>query len=463
MIVVIELRPYQRAVVEKVRELEAAGRRRIVCVAPCGSGKTVIAGSLIRQAVTRGEKALFFVHRRELIQQVSDTCSRLGVDHALICADSPMDLSKPLQLASVQTLINRQIPPPDLLICDECHHILADSYLKILERFKGARLLGFTATPLRMGGQTLGDVFEDMVLAPDVAQLINLGALADFDMYAPPTLPVLKGLKVVAGEYCAKELERLMSRFVVSAVEQYRLHANAQSAICYCAGVNHSKLVAHEFAKSGIPAAHCDGKTPKSERAQILEDLRAGRIKILCNAELFGEGLDVPEIGAVILARPTKSLTLYTQQAMRALRPKRSGGKATIIDLTGVSLVFGRPDVKRKWSLAPAPEKESGEAPAKQCPKCGAIVPAGARYCNCGYEFEIEVDIQPADKLEMAGRTIEYWAGVAKRKGYKLAWAMYRALETVRSYDELEHIADFMNYKRGWAWHQAQRLDILRG
>lgn len=463
MIVVIELRPYQRAVVEKVLKLQAAGRRRIVCVAPCGSGKTVIAGSLIRQAVARGEKVLFFVHRHELIQQVSKTCRELEIDHALICPDSPTDLSKPLQLATIQTLTHRQIPPPDLLICDECHHILADSYLKILERFNGARLLGFTATPLRMGAQTLGDVFEEMVLAPDVAHLINIGALADFVMYAPPALPVLKGLKTVAGDYCAKELERLMSGFVTSTVEQYLRHAAGQSAICYCAGVNHSKLVASEFVKSGIPAAHCDGMTPKPERAQILEDFRAGRIKVLCNAELFGEGLDVPEIGAVILARPTKSLTLYTQQAMRALRPKRSGGKATIIDLTGNSLVFGRPDVKRKWSLAPNPEKVVGEAPAKQCPECGAIVPAGARYCECGYEFEIEVVIRPADKLEMAGRSIEYWAGVAKRKGYKLAWAMYRALETVRSYEELEHIADFMNYKPGWAWHQAQRLDMLRG
>lgn len=360
------------------------------------------------------------------------------------------------------------------LICDECHHILAESYLKVLGRFKNARLLGLTATPLRMGGETLGDVFEEMVQAPDVAQLINIGALADFDIYAPQTLPVLKGLKTIAGEYSAKELERLMSlkRFVVSAVEQYKIHAAGRTAICYCVGVNHSKLVAGEFVKSGIRAVHCDGKTPKSERARMLEEFRHGRIEVLCNAELFGEGLDVPEVGAVILARPTKSLTLYTQQTMRALRPKSSGEKAVIIDLTGNSLKFGRPDAKRKWTLAPAPEKESGEAPAKQCPECGAIMPAGARFCECGYEFEIEVDIQPARELEKAGRTIEYWAEVARRvvqpRPYRVMNAVHRLRQVValryaplqiRHYSDKRPILRSIKYRRIIILHFANRKD----
>lgn len=120
-----------------------------------------------------------------------------------------------------------------------------------------------------------------------------------------------------------------------------------------------------------------------------------------------------------------------------------------IIDLAGNSLTFGRPDLNRKWTLALNPPKESGEAPAKQCPERGAIVPAGARFCDCGYEFEFEVTFSQRAN----------W----KRRAAKKAWAAFRTLEFARSYEELEHVADFMNYKRGWAWHQAQRLGIRKG
>ena len=151
-----------------------------------------------------------------------------------------------------------------------------------------------------------------------------MGNLTQFKYYAPPTNPNLMRVRVKFGEYVNSDLAKSMSesKIVGNIIEHYKNIAYGKSAICYCVNVEHSKTVAQRFNDAGIVAAHCDGETNKKVRAQIVEDFRLGKIKILCNAELFGEGFDVPNMQAVILARPTKSLTLFTQQSLRPLRPK---------------------------------------------------------------------------------------------------------------------------------------------
>ena len=180
----IILREYQRQFIEDVRN-EFARHKRVVGVAPCGAGKTIMTGWIIREATQRGKRSIFFVHRHELIRQTSETFNRLGIEHGIIAAGVKSQIDLPVQIASVQTLARRlkTIPEPDLLICDECHHILANTYKKIVNAYSDSYLLGVTATPQRMGGINLGDIFTSMVKSLTVDELISLGNLTDFKYF----------------------------------------------------------------------------------------------------------------------------------------------------------------------------------------------------------------------------------------------------------------------------------------
>lgn len=479
----IKLRPYQQQFITDVRNEFMQGNKHVVGVAPCGAGKTIMTGWMIRESAYRGKRSIFFVHRQELIEQTSKTFTDLDIPHGIIAADSTMQLNLPVQIASVQTLARRinKIPKPDFLICDECHHILANTYKKIINAFPDAYLLGVTATPLRTGGITLCDVFQSMVESLSVGELIHLGNLTPFHYFAPKSNVNLNGVRTKFGEYVNSDLERVMSGKVIigDIVDTYKRRANDKSAICYCVNVNHSQLIAKSFRDAGIAAEHVDGETPKAERSRIVDDFRAGKIKVLCNAELFGEGFDVPRCQAVILARPTKSLTLYVQQSMRAMRPDPNNPDkcAIIIDHVENYKRHGFPNTNHHWSLEPNKDKQEGEAPYKICPDCSEVVFAGVRICpTCGYEFpfatiqNVEGTLAqintPQDKKDTADKSRikraftkpEEFLSIAKDRNYQIGWVAHQSLKFAASYDDCIHIAEVCGYKPGWAWHQWQDI-----
>ena len=436
------------------------GEKRVCGVAPCGAGKTIMTGWMIKEAVARGKTAVFFVHRKELIDQTADTFRALNIPFGIISSDAETNYNLPVQIAGVQTLVNRldELKTPDLLICDECHHILAKTYMKIIEHWKSAYLLGVTATPERLGGIRLGKVFQSLVLAPSVKDLIGMGHLTDFVYYAPNFGLDFSKLTVRRGDYVIDEAACMMSdgKVIYNIVDNYKKRANGKSAICYCVNIEHSKIVAENFNKAGISAAQVDGTTPKAERQRIVDEFRAGNITILCNAELFGEGFDLPCMDAVILARPTKSLTLHIQQSMRPMRPDYNNPKKVAIILDCVDRHLGLPDEPRHWSLASNKKKTPKPAPTKVCPHCEAVIYLSARYCpHCGYEFDFEKDLSEYDgELSRVLRGLEKFLQIAKAKGYKKGWAVFRVIELATSYEDLLEIAEVMGYAKGWAWHK---------
>ena len=468
----ISLRPYQQKFIDDIRKEFRNNHKRVVGVAPCGAGKTIMTGWMIRESLNRAKRSIFFVHRHELIEQTSKTFNDLQIPHGIIAADSPMQLELPVQIASVQTLARRlgKIPTPDFLICDECHHILANSYKKILDAFPDAFLLGVTATPRRTGGINLGDVFTSMVESLSVNELIKLGNLTDFKYFTPSCDIDFSSIHCVCGDFNNNELEKALKRPQISGniIDAYNNFAKDKSAICYCVNTNHSRFVADAFLNAGISAAHVDADSPKAERANFVDDFRRGKIKVLCNADLFGEGFDVPNCQAVILARPTKSLTLFIQQAMRAMRPDPNDPNkvAVIIDHVGNYKRHGYPNDVHSWSLDPNNPKGTGDAPTKPCPDCGHNVAIGARFCpNCNHEFKlIEIfhddtqmlqDHEPNLKQSILDlRSPEDFLAFSKRFNYKIGWVAFQALKFANSYDDCLHIAQICGYKKGWAWHK---------
>lgn len=485
----IVLRPYQREFIDNVRSEFVALKRHgdkpaVVGVAPCGAGKTIMTGWMIRESLERGKRSIFFVHRKELIRQTSDTFTRLEIPHGIIAANTPMQLDLPVQIASVQTLARRlkEIPAPDFLICDECHHILAKTYREILDAFPNAYLLGVTATPERLGGITLCDVFNSMVTSLSVDELIKLGNLTPFRYFAPNNTdqPDLSDIKITAGDYNNAQLARAMAdkKIIGGIVDNYKKFAAGKSTICYCVNVDHSKTVADAFMDAGIIAAHCDGNTPAAERDNIVDHFRRGHIQVLCNAELFGEGFDVPHMQAVILARPTQSLTLYIQQALRPLRPDPHDPNkvAVIIDHVQNYLRHGFPNQNHRWTLDPNPPKR--EAPAfKVCPECGNAVAPREKICPCcGHEFkgqyippdttEYTGDIvefstvndapAPDNKIIRAANTPEAFLEIAKERKYQIGWVAHQSIKFAKTKADFDHIAEICGYKRGWSYYKWQ-------
>ena len=504
----ISLRPYQQNFINAVRGEFLKGNKRVVGVAPCGAGKTIMTGWMIREALNRGKRSIFFVHRRELITQTAKTFLDLGISFGIISSGAKMLLDRPVQIASVQTLARRLVDNdgkpnqfvinalnPSLLICDECHHILANTYKKVLDAFPNSYLLGVTATPLRMGGITLSDSFDSLVESLSVNELIKLGNLTKFQYFAPESSLDLSKVKIIGGDYNERQLESLLvdKSIIGGIVENYRELADGKSAICYCVNVNHSMTVADAFNHAGITAAHCDGETSPRVRDKLVNDFRRGNIQVLCNAELFGEGFDVPHCQAVILARPTQSLTLFIQQAMRPLRPDPDDPDkvAVIIDHVQNYVRHGLPNDDREWSLIPNVKKKI------KCPDCGQmIIPiekivrgngkkSTRKFCpKCGYMFEkgealgfggrhaehvdgnlvevkVSYDTQHNDDSPVIKKKptfIEDFMRIAVVKKYKPSWAAIRALEYVQSYEDCLHIADVCGYKQGWAYYKWQDI-----
>lgn len=493
----IELRPYQQRFIDDLRSEIIRGQRRICGVAPCGAGKTIMMGWMIREAVARGKRCLFFVHRNELIEQTADTFRQLGIKFGIIAAGHDPNYAAKVQIASVQTLVRRldKIAPPDLMICDECHHILANSYKSIVEKFSSAILIGVTATPERTGGVRLNDVFTAMVQAPTVRELIDMGNLTNFQYFAPVKNFDLSGVRVKFHEYVKSDLEQAMManpKIVGDIVENYRRYADGLSTICYCVNVKHSQYVAEKFKAAGISAAHVDGETDKNVRRKIVDAFRAGKIQVLCNAELFGEGFDVPGVSAVILARPTMSLTLYIQQAMRCMRPDPDNSEkvAVIIDHVRNYIKFGLPDSPFEWSLKPLSKPPAPPKDQKECPQCSAVIPSLAKICpHCKYVFEtvpretklgeslgevaqvhdsrqiIPPPPQTSPKRSKVNpegtsvtETFEIFKRMARQRRYSIGWAAYQAVETAKSYRDCLKIAELAGFKPGWAWHRWQEL-----
>ncbi len=448
------LRPYQVTDLARLRAQFRSGVRRVCYQGPCGCGKTVIFSEVVAGAVRRGNRVCILGHRDEIIQQISRALDALGVEHALIVAggDSAA-LEHPVQVASVQTLVRRlkHLTPPDLFVIDECHHAAAATWRKILAAFAQAKVLGVTATPQRLDGKGLDDIFDALVIGPSVSELITDGYLSPFATFAPARSPDLSGIRTRAGDYATDELAVRMSKGVIitTAVDEYTRLCPGAPAIVYCVDIQHSELVAEAFRARGYRAAHLDGNTPTELRRSIIAALGSGELQVVSNCGLISEGLDVVGVVAVILLRPTKSLALYLQQVGRALRPA-PGKKAFILDHAGNTFRFGPADAPQNWKLE-GREKGERPLPLQRCDYCGALIPLACLECpECG--AVLREPPGPRTHVERRGEALVLADRLSTMTYSKcLRWAGHDA-------DRLRLVAAARGYKRGWVWHRLQEL-----
>ena len=389
-----DLRDYQARAVEHLEKATKA-----LYVLPTGGGKTVIATSAIERAVQRGERVLMLTHRREILRQTS---LKIPIDHGLIQAGLNIDLEYPVQVASIQTLWARcmrsnkiPLPPADLIIVDEAHYIAARTWQSILEAYPNARRIGLTATPCRADGRGLGNYFDELILGPQIPNLIDRKYLVPTIYYAPAN-PDLKGVETRQGDYAIKQLADRMNRddLVGDIVSNWHKLAQRRKTLVFCVDVAHSVHVKNEFLKSDVRAEHVDGSTPKTERDAILARLASGETDVVCNCMVLTEGFDLPAIGCIVLARPTKQLGLFRQMAGRGLRPAQGKSNLILIDHSGAVFRHGLLEDPVEWTLDvtkraenPTHEKRDQQKISRlvECSQCGALRTGGDACPHCGF------------------------------------------------------------------------------
>jgi len=389
------LRDYQIEMREEARDLMRKHVKSILIQAPTGSGKTILVAHMLKTAESKGMSAWFIVHRRELIRQSVLAFNDVRVKHGIIANGWHEQGHRAIQIASIQTLIRRykRYARPNLIIYDECHHCAAGSWRKLYDEFSEAYHIGVTATPVRLDGTGLRKWFSAMVKGPSVQWLIDNNYLSNYKLFAPSKLN-LSGVHTRMGDYIASEVANIVDRPTITGdvIKHYQKYCIGKRAVVFAVSVIHSKHVTAQFNRCGIIAKHVDGETPREERDRAVDDFTQGKIKVLSNVDLFGEGFDLPALEAVILLRPTKSMGLYLQQVGRALRPSPGKKHAIILDHAGNCERFGLPDEDREWSLDGKRSGGNGsinEIKVKTCPRCYAVQAIGKPGClSCGHIFE---------------------------------------------------------------------------
>ncbi|GKQ42944.1 DEAD/DEAH box helicase [Companilactobacillus sp. RD055328] len=455
-----ELRDYQQNSINEIYQSIKKGNQSIIVQSPPRTGKTVIMADIARRATSIGNRVLFIVHRKEIVDQVKKTFIEQGVD---------MDLAT---IGMVQTITRRinTLDEPKIIFVDEAHHVLAKSYMRILEAFPKALRLLFTATPIRLNGDSFEEVATDLIQGKPITELINKGFLAPVDYYAPVEINTDK-LKVKrTGEFDEKSIsEAFKPKIYGNAVKTFQKLANGKQAIAYTYNVASAEKLAHEFNSVGISTKAVSGNTPKEERNQIIEAYRNGDIQIVTNAELFTEGLDLPNVDCVIMLRPTQSLSLYLQFAMRSMNPRKDK-TAVIIDHVGNVNRFGLPTIDRNWTLKGSKKSNSKQGDSIQgtttCEYCfGTFYRKADNKCPyCGKEIKIEIQEIETDEsveLEKINKTrVERAEQIMKSEINKniagKTPADLKNMEEIKAYQKL------MNYKPGWVWFYGKKRGFIK-
>lgn len=454
-----QTREYQEVVTEDARQAFARGARRIIVVAPTGSGKTVIAAQIAKRAVDKGKRVLFLAHRRELVKQCEAKLLEFGVDNGVIMAGEDTMYAYEVQVASIDTLRARalnsdrlQLPAADVVFVDEAHRSLAPTYLRLMKEYPKAAVIGLTATPVRGDGRGLGGIYEAMVEAPSVAELTALGYLVPARYFAP-TIPDLTGVKVVRGDYDAKQLEKALDQRkpVGDVIENWARICPDRPTIVFAAGVRHSMHLRDEFVRAGVRAVHVDGEMSREDRDRAISGLKNGTYQVVTNCMVLTEGFDMPELSSCVLVRPTKNIGLYLQMAGRVLRPAPGKQDTIIIDHSGNVYEHGLVADEHIWQLDEGQPLRASNSQAarkkgyvtcvkcctvysgqKQCPHCGYVPQRVGKGLETKHAVLTEVDAKKRTTAKKKNYTMEekqHWhamlQGYARQHGKSRGWVSH--------------------------------------
>lgn len=433
----MQLRPYQESAVDEIRAAFKDSKRVVLCL-PTGAGKTVVFSEIVRRVLEKGRRVAIVTHRRELLSQAGklNRCDILMVE----------TLNNAIKRGKVV------LSSYDLLVIDEAH---IGNFRKILEGFDGF-VIGATATPVSK--PPMAQSYGKLINSVGIGELIAQSYLCNPITYAMHPVDTSK-IATRMGEFTAQGLDDAFNRPKVyeGVVQEFVKRWRDKKAIVFCvnieASINTAKSFAQELGEGRVYCVH--SKQSAMERADLIEEFMASKNGILVNCGIATTGFDCPDIEVVVVNRATKSVALWLQMVGRGSRPTVNKSAFTILDFGENVHRLGFWQEARDWGKAFAGmenKKGQGVAPVKDCPCCGAVLYASARFCDfCGEVFATEkkaergsLELMAYEKLngrylfEIAKTPADLWE-LKSRKNYKQAF-----IERVLYY------ANYTELKRFW-------------
>ncbi len=392
----LELRPAQAQVVADISAAFRAGYKRVMVSAACGFGKTELATAILQAAKNNGKRSGFLADRISLCTQTSERFDKYGLDHGMMQASHwRCKPSEPVQICSVQTLARRKWPEMSLIVVDEAH-VLNDAVKKKLAQ-KDCYAIGLSATAVTPG---LGKYFDVVVNAPPTNRLIEQGLLVPLRYFAC-TAPDMTDVKVVAGEWDAKETDKKTLQVVGDVVKEYLLNGRGKKFIGFASSIVHAQELQRQFIASGINVATYTADDQPEDRAEIVQEFKKedSSIRGILSVEALTRGFDVASVEVLILARPLRqSLAVHVQMLGRVMRTSEGKTEAIVLDHSGNVARFWNAcnelfengvmeldDGKKKEKPKEKPADEEKEM--MQCPKCRAMHMPRPACPSCGHEY----------------------------------------------------------------------------
>lgn len=322
----MELRPYQEEARRAVEKQWEDGIDKTLLVLPTGCGKTIVFAKITEDCVRSGERVLILAHRSELLEQAADKIEKsTGLKSSVEKAEeSCLGSWYRITVGSVQTLMREkrlnQFSPDyfDVIIIDEAHHCISDSYRRILDYFNEAKVLGVTATPDRGNMKNLGQVFESLAYEYTMPQAIREGYLSPIKAMTIPLKMDLSGVSVQSGDFKAGDLGTALEPYLYQIADEMAKYCNSRKTVVFLPLVKTSQKFRDILSEKGFKAAEVNGES--RDRAEILEDFEKGKYNVLCNSMLLTEGWDCPSVDCIAVLRPTKVRGLYCQMVGRGTR-----------------------------------------------------------------------------------------------------------------------------------------------
>lgn len=454
-----ELRTYQEKAIVELRDHIKYGLTKIIMALPTGGGKSIIFGQIIKNALEKDKTVLWLVHRRNLVYQMRDVLKEFGIECGFIMAGNKSNTKLPAQLCTVQTLsrrlqidaagYNRFFIDADLVLIDEGHRSISKTYLDIIELYRKKIIISCTATPIRADGRGMGEVYDAIADIAGVQELTDLKYLSPARYFVPST-PDLEGVKVAMGDYVVKQLDKKMNKVKLNGdiIENWLKLGENRQTLVFAVNVKHSIALCEEFIKNDISAEHLDARSSDDARDDVFRRMEDGDTKVICNVGLYQEGLDVPNVSCIVIARPTKSMGLYRQMCGRGLRVTEGIDDCLIFDHGGVIEEHGFLEDEIIWHLSgkeiawEKPEKSRSEPKPVKCRVCHEIF-VGLSVCPvCGTalrKFGKKIETTDDELVELKAK---------KKNNRDMPWDEKRRLMGALIWH-----AEKKGYKPGWASH----------
>lgn len=509
-----ELRNYQQELYINTRNALLKNRSACVQLAT-GGGKTAVMASMCESVYGKDKRAWIVVPRKELLNQASAHLTKWNVPHSLIAAGTNESRAFKIHVVSKNTLIRRYEKIknwPDLLIFDEAH-LYYDRQIEIISHLpESSKVIGMTATPERLDGRGLSDIYDTLIEGPSIPWLTERGYLAPLRYFSPP-LDGLANLKTRGYDYDEEQLEELLERKKVygELVGHYEKYGKGKQALIFCRSVKSAEQTAERFRDKGFNFHHIEGQMSGGKVKRLLDANRNGEIDGLCTCDLILYGVDIPRVEYGATIRPTLSRALYMQMIGRVIRPYP--GKENAIWMDHVNMVLEHqdenypgiplhyvPEITWNFEGTEKRKRKKPDTAPRLCPHLDFIYCDKPSCANCPHNPDhsitdarkpmvvIEADLKEIEKPlpfterpyherrefqdRIGSAVIEYKNNpgpgpielllqIADELGYSVLWAYWRLTENDRltiNIPVLHEIARIKNYKPGWVYFQEKKI-----